>query len=392
MDRQKTKKIMERFQEVFGSTDGLRCARAPGRVNLIGEHTDYNGGFVLPMAIDREVRIYFRPMENGPSRIWSENYGEWDEFDVDNPDRNPDQPWTNYIRGVAWALAKDDWAVQSIEGVVFGDVPLGAGLSSSAAIEVASALALSPDAAAATADRGRLALTCQKAENDFVGVNCGIMDQFVSLHAASDRAVLLDCRSLEHQLLPLDTTVVRVVVCNTMADHELSSSAYNQRRATCEQAATDIGVAEDGVTELRDVSLSMLERRRELLDETEYRRAKHVVSENDRARTAVDALESANYDEFGDLMNASHESLRIDYEVSCEELDAMVEAARSVPGCLGARMTGAGFGGCTVNLVRTESAEGFVSAVREEYQERTGIEPEIYEFTASHGATLETHG
>lgn len=391
MDSHTTPRMIERFEETFGTKDDLRCSRAPGRVNLIGEHTDYNGGFVLPMAIDREVRLYFRMVDEGPSRVWSENYGEWDEFDLSGVEPNAEQPWANYVRGAAWALQERGHPVASIEAILVGDVPIGAGLSSSAAMEVASALALSPPASRDEIDRGELARTCQMAENEFVGVNCGIMDQFVSLHAEPERAVLIDCRSLDYQLLPLDNSEVHVVVCNTMVDHELGSSAYNERRATCERAADIINTRLDqDVHQLRDVTASMLDHCRDVLDDLVYRRARHVVKENDRARTAVGALKDGDYRGFGSLMNASHESLRDDYEVSCAELDVMVEVARQQDGCLGARMTGAGFGGCTVNLVRRESVESFIEGVQRGYRDRTGIESEIYEFTAQRGARVET--
>jgi len=388
MDHETVAKIIRRFEETFGSTKGLMCARAPGRVNLIGEHTDYNGGFVMPMAIDREVRVFFRRTDSGPARIYSENYGEWDEFDLDDIAANPKQRWANYVRGAAWSLREAGWKLAPIEGIVFGDVPIGAGLSSSAAIEVASALAFCPDAGAPRADRKKLALLCQRAENKFVGVNCGIMDQFVSLHAEEDRAVLIDCRSLDYRLLPLDTSKVRVIVCNTMVHHELGSSAYNERRATCEKAAQVIAGRVGGVTQLRDVSTDVLGQFRDDLDDVTFRRARHVVAEDERATAAVAALSAGDYKRFGALMNASHDSLRDDYEVSCKELDVMVEVARKVRGALGARMTGAGFGGCTVNLVVAPAAKKFIEAVRKGYEKATGIRPEIYEFGAVKGATV----
>jgi len=388
MDYRAVAQMIGKYEATFGTREGLLCARAPGRVNLIGEHTDYNGGFVMPMAIDREVRVFFRPADSGPVRVWSENYGEWDEFDLDDIERNPAQPWSNYVRGVARALQEAGLPVRPIEGILYGDVPIGAGLSSSAAIEVACALALCPDALQRPGRR-ELALLCQRAENRFVGVNCGIMDQFVSLHAEDERTVLIDCRSLDYRLLPLDTTRVRVMVCNTMVHHELGSSAYNERRATCERAAALLGEKVAGLKQLRDVSSAMLHKQAALLDEVAFRRARHVVSENERVMRGVLALENGSYEEFGRLMCASHASLRRDYEVSCEELDLMVELACRQAGTLGARMTGAGFGGCTVNLVRREAAEAFALAVREGYEAATGIRAEIYEFSAVRGASVE---
>jgi len=389
MDHETTGKLIAKFDETFGSTEGLQCARAPGRVNLIGEHTDYNGGFVMPMAVDREVRVFFRPVEGGPVRLWSENYGQWDEFDLDSIDRHPQQAWSNYVRGVAWALQEAGLEVRPIEGIICGDLPIGAGLSSSAAIEVASALALCP-AAAGDVPRKDLALICQRAENKFVGVNCGIMDQFVSLHAEQDHAVLIDCRSLDYELLPLDTSRVRVIVCNTMVHHELGSSAYNERRASCERAAAAINAKLGGVEQLRDVTAAMLNECRSELDDVTFRRARHVVTEDERASSARPALASGDHAAFGALMNASHDSLRDDYEVSCEELDLMVELAREQDGCFGARMTGAGFGGCTVNLVQASAAEAFKTRVAESYRKATDIEPEVFEFGAVRGARVES--
>ncbi|MFO7957209.1 MAG: galactokinase [Candidatus Brocadiia bacterium] len=388
MDYGKVRQLAEKFEQNFGSREGLLCARAPGRVNLIGEHTDYNGGFVMPMAVDREVRFLFRPVEDGPVRLWAENTGEWDEFDLHDIEHNPQQPWANYVRGVAVMLREEGYEPAPVEGIICGDVPIGAGLSSSAALEVACAKAYCT-ASGREPDSRRLALLCQRAENEFVGVNCGIMDQFIAVHARKKHALLLDCRSLEHEQLPLDTSRVRVVVCNTMVQHELGSSAYNQRRATCERAAETIGEHVDGVEQLRDVTPEMLEEHRDLLDETAFRRARHVVTEDARTLRAAEALKGADYEEFGRLMYGSHASLRDDYEVSCEELDVMVEAARGREGVYGARMVGGGFGGCTVNLVEAEHARTFAEAVARAYEAETGIHPEVYECVASEGAGVE---
>ncbi len=388
MDRRKLTEYLQKFPQNFGPGP-VFCSRAPGRVNLIGEHTDYNGGFVMPMAVDRHVAVLFRPVESGPVRLWAENYGEWDEFGLDDISHNDEQSWANYVRGVALALQEAGHSPGPFDGVVFGDLPVGAGLSSSAAIEVAVAGALCHSGACEVMPK-ELALICQAAENRFVGVNCGIMDQYVSIHAQSDHALLLDCRSLEHELLPLNTSVVKIVVCNTMVHHELGSSAYNQRRARCEEAArilNDRVPAE--IKQLRDVSPEMLEQNRSALDELTYRRARHVVTEDARALCGAQALRQGDYLRFGRLMFQSHASLRDDYEVSCVELDVMVEAARRQEGVFGARMVGAGFGGCTVNLVASEAADTFAKAMERAYEQETGIEPEVYQFVAVDGAAVE---
>ncbi len=387
MDYGTLKDLRSKFEQTFGGTSGLRCARAPGRVNLIGEHTDYNGGFVLPIAVDREVSILFRPVGAEPVRLWSENYGEWDEFDLDDITPNPRQPWADYIRGTAHHLHEAGLDIRPVEGIICGDVPIGAGLSSSAAIEVAAALAFT-DAAGVTVDSRKLALICQEAENRFVGVNCGIMDQFVSIHARRDHALLLDCRSLHYEHLPLDGSAVRVVVCNTMVHHSLGDSAYNQRRATCENACRTLAERLPRVRQLRDVDVDTLAANADLLDETMLRRARHVVTEIDRTRRGADALRAGDYAGLGRLMFESHASLRDDYEVSCSELDLMVDLARPLDGLLGARMVGAGFGGCTVNLVRRDAASAFADSMRSAYEDATGIAPDVYELSPSAGADV----
>ncbi len=387
MDYRKVSELVSLFEQTFGTREGLLCARAPGRVNLIGEHTDYNGGFVLPMAVDREVRVFFRPTD-GPVRLWAENVGEWDEFTLEEIGRNPKQNWANYVRGVARVLWEDGFELRPVEGIIYGDVPIGAGLSSSAALEVSVAKAFCR-AAGVEPEPRRLALLCQKAENEFVGVNCGIMDQFVSVHAQQEHALLLDCRSLEHEQVPLDSSRVCVVVANTMVHHELGSSAYNERRASCEEAARRIGQQVDGVAQLRDVTSEMLQEHANLLDEKLMRRARHVVTENERTESAARALKAGDYEQFGRLMDRSHESLRDDYEVSCEELDVMVEAARRLEGVLGARMVGAGFGGCTVNLVELQRGREVAEALADAYRRKTEIEPMVHRLVAVGGARVE---
>jgi len=353
------RQFVAKFEENFGTREGLRCSRAPGRVNLIGEHTDYNGGFVMPMAIDREVRVLFRRADGGPVRLWSESYAEWDEFDLDGVERNESATggWANYVRGVAAMLIDEGGELSPIEGIICGDVPIGAGLSSSAALEVATAGAFCA-AAGIDPDPKELALLCQRAENRFVGVNCGIMDQFVSIHARREHALLLDCRSLEHELLPLDT-----------------SRLLNER----------VG----GIEQLRDVTPEILAEHGDALAGETLKRARHVVSENERTVQAAEALRARDYARFGRLMDESHESLRDDYEVSCDELDLMVALARSQRGILGARMVGGGFGGCTVNLVERDRANSLAEAVSAAYRAQTGTAPEIYQFVAVAGAGVE---
>ena len=380
--------VVTEFKEQFGTEEPYFCARAPGRVNLIGEHTDYNGGFVMPMAVDRSVWSVFRPTEGREVRLWSVNYGEQSHFSLDQITKSEDHPWSNYVRGVAQVLRDAGHSLQAYEAAIYGNVPIGAGLSSSAAMEVSAALAFCRSSNLDIPPK-KLARLCQKAENDFVGVNCGIMDQFVSLHAQQDRAVLIDCRSLDHRLLPLDTDQVRVVVCDTNVHHELGDSAYNERRESCERAATTFGEVMAGVEQLRDVSREQFKRHSHVLDDITFKRARHVITENGRVRWAVEKLEDEDYEAFGELMDASHDSLRDDYEVSCKELDLMVELARDQKGTLGARMTGAGFGGCTVNLVRSEHADEFRQAIGPRYEEETGIEPDIYECRAESGAEVQ---
>ncbi len=378
----------DRFAALFGDADGLRCAVAPGRVNLIGGHTDYNDGFVLPMAADCWVRVMFRPSRVDKMRVWSENYSEWDEFPLDDIQRNERELWANYVRGVAHVLMDEGLALRPIEALVWGDVPVGAGMSSSAAVEVATALALC-SAADIELDPRRLAKLCQRAENEFVGVSCGIMDQYISIHAQAGHAILLDCRSLEHTQFPLDPDKVRIVVCNTNVKHTLENSAYNNRRAACEKAAAILAQRLNrDIKALRDVTPQMLEQGADALDKITLRRARHAVTEIARTEQAGAAMLAGDYEEVGRLMLGSHASLRDNYEVSCPELEAMMESSARQPGFLGGHLTGAGFGGCTVNLVQTAHAAAYCKNVAAEYKAATGIEPAVYELQAVDGAKV----
>jgi len=362
----------------------MRTFKAPGRVNLIGEHTDYNDGFVMPAALDFSTFVGVFPLEQRKLQVYSENFKEQIEVDLDDPDLAAHGHWSDYPIGVAVVMERAGYRLRGALLRIRGEVPIGSGLSSSAAIEVATASALAANSGLEI-DRRELALLCQRAENEFVGARVGIMDQFVSLFGQAQHALLLDCRSLEFKLLPLPDNV-RLIICNTMVKHELASSAYNERRAQCEAGVRVLAQFYPNVTALRDVTMEQLEQHRSELPEVVYRRCRHVVTENARVIEAGEALEQHDLNRFGKLMRASHVSLRDDYEVSSDELDLMVELAEKIDGVYGARMTGGGFGGSTVNLVREEQADEFRARVAEEYEQVTGLKPEIYVCSAGNGA------
>ena len=361
-----------------------RTFRAPGRVNLIGEHTDYNDGFVMPAAIDLSTWVEVSALERRKLKIFSENFDEEIEVDLDEENIARRGHWSDYPIGVAVMLERSGRRLRGAKLRVRSEVPIGSGLSSSAAIEVATACALVANSGLKI-DRRELALLCQKAENEFVGARVGVMDQFVSLFGHAQKALMLDCRSLKFELLPLPGNV-RLVICNTMVKHELASGAYNERRAQCEAGVKHLAKFVANVTALRDVTLAQLEQFGGDLPEVVYRRCRHVITENARVLSAARALEQGDLKEFGGLMAASHQSLREDYEVSSEELDLMVELAQKVEGVYGARMTGGGFGGCTVNLVAVEHVEEFSNRIAESYEQLTELKPEIFICNASNGA------
>jgi len=361
-----------------------RTFRAPGRVNLIGEHTDYNDGFVMPVAIDLSTWAKISPLETRKLQLHSENFGDDIEIDLDDKNVARRDHWSDYPIGVAVMLEKAGHRLRGARLQIRGEVPIGSGLSSSAAVEVATACALTA-ISGVKIERRELALLCQRAENEFVGAHVGIMDQFISLFGEVQKALLLDCRSLEYRLLPLPDNV-RLIICNTMVKHELASSAYNERRAQCEEGVKHLAKFLPDVKALRDVTITELEQYGRDLSEVVYRRCRHVVTENARVLSAGEALEHGDLVYFGKLMGESHQSLRDDYEVSCRELDLMVEFAREVEGVYGARMTGGGFGGSTVNIVAVEHVEAFRAHVAERYEEATKLKPEIYICNASDGA------
>ena len=378
-------RALESFRERFGGEpEGV--ALAPGRVNVIGEHTDYTGGFVLPMAIDRETVIAFRSKAGREATAFSVDYSEESTFSVEAPERVDGHHWSNYVRGVAHVLAKAGHTVAAIDMAVAGDVPQGAGLSSSAAIEVAAVLAFDAASGLALEPVTQIRLA-QRAENEFVGVNCGIMDQFVSRLGERDRCLRIDCRDLTMTPVSISSEDLRVVVCDTGVTRKLSAGEYNARRSACERAAAKIVGRDDAL--LREVTLTQLLSAKDRLTEEEYNRALHVLRENERVGLMCEALAERRYEAAGKLMYDSHESLRDLYEVSCPELDAMVEIARHVDGVYGARLTGAGFGGCTVSLVRSGAEEAFEEAVKKEYPKRTGKTPRVFVFEPGPGARVE---
>jgi galactokinase len=377
-------RLKEKFIEVYGGEP--RLFRAPGRVNLIGEHTDYNGGFVLPMAIDKEAAVAVGERDDRKIRAYTVNLEEAAEFDLDDEKPRKKGFWLNYIEGVARILESKNVELKGANLLIWSDVPTGAGLSSSAALETVTGLALS-EISNRTIDRVTLAKIGQQTEHDYVGAKVGIMDQFVSAHARARHALLLDCRSLEFENVPLDTREVAVVMCDTNVKHDLATSGYNTRREECERAVQILKENLPGVRELRDVSREDFEKYAGLLPELIRRRARHVVTENERVLQAASALKRKDLNEFGRLMWQSHESLKNDYEVSCRELDVLVEIAGETDGVLGGRMTGGGFGGSTVNLVKRENLDAFKEKINAEYERLTGIEPTILVSEASEGAS-----
>lgn len=355
--------------------------RAPGRVNLIGEHTDYNDGYVLPMAINHAIWIALRPREDDQVHIHSLDLEQDSVFRLGHLEKS--EGWAEYLKGVAWALQEGGYSLRGWDGIITGDVPRGAGLSSSAAVELATARAF-----ACTSgfdwDAKLMARLSQKAENQWVGVHCGIMDQMASAASQAGHALFMDCRTLDIRHAPLPQGVA-VAVLDTSTRRGLVGSAYNERREQCEAGARFFGVKA-----LRDVSVAELEaRQHEIQDEAVRKRARHIITENQRVLDAMDAMHAGDVATLGQLFNASHVSLRDDFEVSSTALDQIVESAQTQSACYGARMTGAGFGGCAVALVRADAVEAFTQAVSAEYKQRSGLEAAIYVCQPSAGASVE---
>jgi galactokinase len=367
------------FQDRFNARPAF-VVRAPGRVNLIGEHTDYNDGFVLPVAIDRAVWLALRPRSDRRVVLTSLDFDHTAGFALDNLQPGH-EAWVEYVKGTAWVLQEAGYALQGWEGVLAGDVPIGAGLSSSAALEMATARAFAA-VSGFSWDPVTMARLGQRVENHWLGINSGIMDQMISATGRAGHALLIDCRTLMTESVPLPPDTA-VIVLDTATRRGLVDSAYNERRVQCEAAARFFGVPA-----LRDVTLAEFEAQADQLDPVTRRRARHVITENNRTLQAAEAMRQGDAIALGRLMDASHASLRHDFAVSSPELDQMVECARPQNGCYGARMTGAGFGGCAVALVRHEAVHAFTTAVAACYQAATQRQPNIYICAATDGASI----
>ncbi len=385
---EQVQQIKELFIKTFGAGGEIVVGRAPGRVNLIGEHTDYNDGFVFPMALDFRILLAARKRPDRIVKIHSADYAETVQFSLDNLIQyDREKRWSNYPRGVLAMLQEAGIEFGGVEIVFAGDIPQGSGLSSSAALEVATAIIMQ-ELFGFKMEKPQLAKLCQRAENKFVGMNCGIMDQFISMMGGKDKALFLDCRSLAYKLVPLELGDCRILICQSGVKHTLVDSEYNKRRQECESGVEILAGKVPGIKALRDAGLEQLGVYKKVMDPIVYRRCKHVITENSRVLESINALNRSDLAIFGRLMNASHDSLRDDYEVSCAEIDLLVNLARELPGVLGSRITGGGFGGCTVNLVKENAIEEFTKHITDNYQAKTGIVPRIYISTAANGAEI----
>lgn len=373
--------IQEQFKKRFG--EGASLYASPGRVNLIGEHTDYNLGFVMPGAIDKAIYAAVKPNGTKKCRIYSVDYDAQIELDLSG--EKPAEQWASYIYGVAKEMGKRGAKVEPFDMVFGGDVPLGAGLSSSAALSCCIGFALN-DIFALGFDRRELAKIGQMTEHNYVGVRCGIMDQFASLFGEEGKLIRLDCRSLEYKLEPFNPPGCKVVLFDTMVKHSLASSEYNVRRAQCEAGVEVVAKHAPGVESLRDVTMDMLDTYKQEMDEIVYRRCSFVINENQRLLDACEAAEKGDYVTFGQKMNGSHEGLSKWYEVSCKELDLLADIGHRTSGVLGARMMGGGFGGCTINLVKEEAYADYLAEINDKFFHAFGIHPRVIDVVISQGA------
>jgi galactokinase len=373
---------LRRHQQRFGRAGQIFAA--PARVNLIGEHTDYTGGLVMPMAIDFHTVAAISAREDGRAVFFSDNYNEEVSLELATLGRTPREHWSDYPVGVLWSLLEEDVSVRGFSMSLEGDVPVGAGLSSSASIEVATAMALL-GLTNVTLPLEEIATLCRRAENVYVWAKSGIMDQFIVAGGVAGRAMMLDCRTLGFELLPLPEEV-RVVICNSMVQHSVATGDYGDRSDEVEAGQEVLRRERPGIELLRDATLADLEACKDKMSAASFARCRHIITENGRVLDAREALLRGDVKRFGKLMVEAHASMRDDFAASCEEVDALVEIAVGRPGCFGARITGGGFGGCTVNVVRTEQAEGFVEAVRREYAAKTGIDAQCFVSVPTDGA------
>jgi galactokinase len=383
-----TDAIKKSFTDIFGPGGTLRVVRAPGRVNLIGEHTDYNDGFVFPMAIEQHVTIVSRVRTDSVIRLASTAFDKQiSEFSLENPIVRGEPKWANYSKGVAAGLKSAGIPLRGVDALINNTLPIGGGLSSSAAIEVGTARTLLAQGGGEM-DAQKIALLAQEAEHKYALVPCGIMDQTIVAAGRAAHAMLLDCRDLSKKFIPIDPAKLRVVIVNSMVKHELTGGEYAQRRHQCEQAVEFFRKSNPKITALRDVTIEQVIAARPNLPDVIFRRARHVVSENSRTVAAAEKLSAGQYPAVGELMVQSHNSLRDDYEVSVPELDYLIEESMKIKGVYGARMTGGGFGGCMVALVEPTGVEALAAHLKKIYPARFGKEPGIFVTTATAGASI----
>lgn len=381
-------KLVRTFYETFGEGGGIRTYFAPGRVNLIGEHTDYNGGHVFPCALTLGTYGIVRDRGDRTLRFYSVNIDSAGvvEVSLDNIVPTKEASWTNYPKGVVWAFEKRGFKLtHGLDILIYGDIPNGSGLSSSASLEVLTGVILK-DTFGFDVSMVDIALIGQDAENNFNGLSCGIMDQFASAMGKKDNAIFLDTNTLNYTYAPVKLPDAKIVITNSKVKHSLVNSAYNDRRNECEAALKELQAVVD-IKTLGDLTEEQFEEHKSAIkDEVRQKRAKHAVYENQRAINAVEALKANDIAKFGKLMNASHESLRYDYEVSCEEIDILVDLAQAMPGVIGSRITGGGFGGCTVSIVKNEAVDTFIEEIGKAYLEKVGHEAEFYVVDIGDGA------
>ena len=384
-----TEKLMETFQNLFGADGNIRTYFAPGRVNLIGEHTDYNGGHVFPCALTLGTYAVARKRDDRVLRFYSENFASLGVIETSLDDLVPDEKadWTNYPKGVMWTFEKRGYKLpQGMDIAIYGDIPNGSGLSSSASLEVLTGIVLKDMFGFDEITMPEIAQIGQYSENNFNGCNCGIMDQFASAMGKKDNAIFLDTNTLEYEYAPVVLPDAKIVITNSKVKHSLVDSAYNDRRSECETALEELK-SEMPIVTLGDLTEAEFEAHKDTIkDPVRQLRAKHAVYENQRTIRAVAALKANNIEEFGKLMNASHISLKNDYEVSCEEIDILVDLAWEIPGVIGSRITGGGFGGCTVSIVKNDAVDTFIEKVGNRYKEQTGNTAEFYVVEVGDGA------